>query len=182
MADLGPTLTTERLVLRPPRAEDFDAFAEMMADAEGLVFIGGAQPKGAAWRTFAALAGSWALQGFGMFCVFEREGGRFVGRIGPNGPWGWPGTEVGWGLARHAWGRGYALEAAIASMDFAVDRLGWDDIVHCIDPQNTPSIALARRLGSLNRGPGVLPAPLEAHRIDLWGQSAAQWRARRSAL
>ena len=33
MADLGPTLTTERLILRPPQPGDFDAFAEMMADA-----------------------------------------------------------------------------------------------------------------------------------------------------
>jgi RimJ/RimL family protein N-acetyltransferase len=181
MADLGPTLTTERLILRPPRPEDFDSFAEMMADADGLTFIGGAQPKATAWRTFAGLVGGWVLNGYAMFCVFERDGGRFVGRIGPQQPWGWPGTEVGWGLVRSAWGKGYAHEAAVASMDWAVDRLGWSDIIHCIDPQNTPSIALARRLGSQNRGPGRMPPPVEDHRIDLWGQTAAEWRARRRA-
>ena len=159
MGQLGPTLTTDRLVLRPPESSDFEAFAEMMADADGLTFIGGAQPKAVAWRTFAALAGGWALSGYGMFCVFERQGGRFVGRIGPHRPWGWPGSEVGWGLARRAWGKGYALEAAVASMDFAVDRLGWSDIIHCIDPGNHPSIVLARRLGSINRGQSALPAP-----------------------
>ena len=40
MGELGPTLLTERLLLRPPQLADFDAFAEMMADPEGLVFIG----------------------------------------------------------------------------------------------------------------------------------------------
>lgn len=179
MADLGPVLTTERLILRPPRPEDFDAFAEMMADEDGLSFIGGPQPKAVAWRTFAALMGGWLLNGFAMFCVFERETGRFVGRIGPHRPWGWPGDEVGWGLVRRAWGRGYAFEAAIASMDFAVDQLGWSDIIHCIDPANAPSIALARRLGSSNRGAGQMPPPVDEHRIDLWGQTAGEWRARR---
>ena len=182
MSDLGPMLTTARLQLRPPELRDFDAFAEMMSDPEGLVFIGGAQPKAVAWRTFAALAGGWTLNGVGMFLVFEREGGRFLGRIGPNRPWGWPGSEVGWGLVRSAWGCGYAFEAAVACMDYAVERLGWSHIIHCIDPGNAPSIALARRLGSTNGGPGRLPEPLQDYPIDLWGQSAADWRARRVSL
>ena len=67
-------------------------------------------------------------------------------------------------------------------MDFAVERLGWTDVIHCIDPRNAPSLALARRLGSRNRGPGRMPEPFEDHRVDLWGQTAAQWRARRAAL
>ena len=180
--ELGPTLTTERLVLRPPQPGDFDAFAEMMADAPSLAFLGGAQPKAVAWRTFAGLAGGWALNGFAMFCVFERESGRFVGRIGPHRPSGWPGDEVGWGLVRHAWGKGYALEAAVASMDFAVEQLGWTDVIHCIDPDNTASIALAQRLGSRNRGPGRLPEPFDDHRVDLWGQTAPQWRTHRASL
>jgi hypothetical protein len=38
------------------------------------------------------------------------------------------------------------------------------------------------RLGSVNRGPGKLPAPLENETVDLWGQTADAWRARRSDL
>jgi RimJ/RimL family protein N-acetyltransferase len=64
-------------------------------------------------------------------------------------------------------------------MDYAVDVLRWDDVIHTIDPDNAGSIALARRLGSTNRGPVSLPAPLEGFRVDAWGQTAAQWRARR---
>ena len=44
------------------------------------------------------MAGSWALNGFGMFSVIEKASGLWLGRIGPWRPDGWPGNEVGWGL------------------------------------------------------------------------------------
>jgi RimJ/RimL family protein N-acetyltransferase len=76
-------------------------------------------------------------------------------------------------------GKGYALEAAVASMDYAVDVLGWDDIIHTIDPDNLASAALAERLGSVNRGSGKLPSPFDASVVDVWGQTAADWRENR---
>jgi RimJ/RimL family protein N-acetyltransferase len=79
---------------------------------------------------------------------------------------------------RSAWGKGYATEGAAAAMDWAVDALGWDDIIHCIDPANTPSARVAERLGSTLRGRGRLPAPFEQIEIDIWGQSADEWRRR----
>jgi RimJ/RimL family protein N-acetyltransferase len=116
-----------------------------------------------------------------MFSVIEKATGRWVGRLGPWRPEGWPGTEVGWGLTRAAWGRGYATEGAIAAIDWAFDHLGWTDVIHTIDPANSGSIAVARRLGSENRGRVPLPPPLEALTVDAWGQSREAWRARRSA-
>ncbi len=175
----GPVLETERLVLRLPRAEDLDDFAAMMADEEVARFLGGPQSRPEVWRSLATMAGSWALQGFGMFSVIEKASGRWIGRIGPLRPEGWPGPEVGWGLAREAWGRGYATEAAAASLDFVFDRLGWTEVVHCIAPDNRPSVEVARRLGSTLQGPGRLPPPYEEVRIDLWGQDRDHWRARR---
>src|SRR5260221_5028702 len=80
----------------------------------------------ASWEPRAAItsaAGAWAIQGFGMFSVLETATGRLIGRVGPVQPEGWPGTEIGWALARQAWGRGYAVEAASAAMTFAFDRL-----------------------------------------------------------
>ncbi len=181
MAEIGPTLTTERLLLRPPAAEDFDAWITLMADEEGARFIGGVQPASMAWRGMAAVTGAWTLRGFSMFSVIEREGGRWIGRVGPWFPHGWPGQEVGWGLVREAWGHGYAQEAATACLDWVFDELGWPKVIHCIDPANQPSIALARRLGSSFRGQALLPAPVDAT-LDIWGQSAVDWHARRAAL
>lgn len=175
----GPTLTTERLILRPPEQGDLEGWARMMADEEAARFIGGVQPRTASWRGLASMAGSWALLGYGMFSVVERATGQWVGRIGPWQPEGWPGTEVGWGLMREHWGKGYAVEAAAASIDWAFDELGWTEVIHCIDPANAPSQAVAKRLGSENLGPGSLPAPFEQAPIEIWGQSRDAWRARR---
>lgn len=174
----GPTLETERLILRPPADVDLDGWAEMMADPEAARFIGGVQPRANAWRFMAAMAGSWALNGFGMFSVIEKASGRWLGRIGPWRPEDWPGTEVGWGLHPSAWGQGYAVEAAEATIDWVFDQLGWTEVIHCIDPENAPSRKVAQRLGSTNRGLGKLPPPYEATQIDIWGQTAARWRAR----
>jgi RimJ/RimL family protein N-acetyltransferase len=175
-------IETERLLLRPTLAEDLDGWAELMADPESARFIGGSVPRGAAWRGLACMAGSWALYGFGMFSMIEKATGRWIGRTGPWQPEGWPGTEVGWGVIKAVEGRGYAYEAAVASIDWAFDALGWDEVIHCIDPANAPSQRLAERLGSTNRGPGRLPAPFESFPIDVWGQTRAQWRERAFSL
>jgi len=176
----GPVLETARLILRPTASEDLDGWDEMMSDPEVARYIGGVQARSGAWRGMASMAGSWVLKGFGMFSVIDRASGAWLGRVGPWQPEGWPGTEVGWGLTRAAWGQGYAVEAATATLDWVFDHLGWDEVIHCIDPDNTPSQAVARRLGSVNRGPGKLPAPYEDHPIDLWGQTRAEWQARRA--
>ena len=176
----GPVLETQRLILRPTATEDLDGWAELMGDAEAARFIGGQQPRSSSWRFMAAMAGSWTLKGFGMFSVIEKSTGLWMGRIGPWQPEDWPGTEVGWSLKRAAWGKGYAVEAAVATIDWAFDHLGWDEVVHCIDPENTPSQKVAEKLGSRNRGRGQLPAPFQDHVIDIWGQTATEWRARRA--
>lgn len=180
---IGPTLTTARLVLRPPAQDDFDGFAEMSAEEETMRFIGGVALRDAAWRTMATLTGAWALLGYSMFSVLKRDTGEWIGRLGPWRPGGkegsWPGDEVGWGLKKSAMGRGYALEGATAAIDWAFAHLGWDHVIHCIDKENVPSIALALRLGStLQRENVAIPPPFEAYKVDIYGQSKAQWMSR----
>ncbi|MGE0742959.1 MAG: GNAT family N-acetyltransferase [Hyphomonadaceae bacterium] len=180
---LGPTLTTARLILRPPTQDDFDGFAEMSTEEETMRFIGGTAPRDAAWRIMATLTGAWSLLGYSMFSVLKRDTGEWIGRLGPWRPGGkqggWPGDEVGWGLKRSAMGQGYAAEGAIAAIDWAFDHLGWDHVIHCIDKQNAPSIALALRIGSrLEREDLALPAPFDHVKVDIYGQSRAAWRAR----
>ncbi|MNY06201.1 hypothetical protein D3C86_1389480 [compost metagenome] len=89
---------------------------------------------------------------------------------------------MGWSLHRDATGKGYAVEAAAASMDYAFDVLGWDDVIHCIDPDNLGSEKVALRLGSSNRGPGAMPPPFQHHPVNLWGQTREEWRVNRKAL
>ena len=158
---------TERLLLRPTNAEDLDGWAELMADPEASRFIGGPVPRAAAWRGLMTMAGAWSLQGFAMFSMIEKASGRWIGRTGPWQPEGWPGTEVGWGVIASAQGQGFAYEAAVATIDWAFDNLGWNDVIHCIDPANTPSQRLAERLGSANRGSGKLPPPFQDFPVDI---------------
>ena len=171
-------ITTPRLLLRVPRLDDLDPWTEMMSDEETARFIGGVIPRPLCWRALMTMIGAWHATGISMFSVIEEATGRWVGRLGPWMPDGWPGPEVGWALVRDCWGRGFATVGAAAAIDWAFDRLGWDRVIHSISPENVSSQAVARKLGSRNLGPGALPPPYQDSRIDLWGQSRDEWRAR----
>jgi RimJ/RimL family protein N-acetyltransferase len=171
MIVLGPTLETDRLILRPPMAEDFDAWAALLADPVATQFIGGIQPPSGAWRSLATMIGAWVLNGAANFSVIEKASGRWVGRAGPWQPHGWPGPEIAWAFDRSVWGRGYASEAARSCVDFAFDTLGWDRVVHVIAPANAASVAVALRIGSTLLGPTRLPPPFDAVAAELYGQS-----------
>jgi RimJ/RimL family protein N-acetyltransferase len=172
-------IETERLILRLPRRDDFDAYAEMMADEDTARWIGGHMTRTAAWRKFLQMPGAWAMQGFAMFSLIEKASGEWIGQAGPWMPEGWPGTEVGWSLRRQFTGKGYAREAATAAIDWAFDALGWSEVIHSIQLPNTASIALAERLGSAYRGTERLPPPFEDIEIGVWAQSRAHWLAAR---
>lgn len=145
-----PRLTTDRLLLREFVARDFEAYAAMMADADVTRHLGDGRPlsRADAWRQMAMFAGHWALRGFGVWAVEERATGAFVGRIGCFEPEGWPGFEIAYTLARPAWGRGYAREAAAAALEYARSTLGRDRIISIIRPANAASIRVARALGA----------------------------------
>ncbi|MHC2338592.1 GNAT family N-acetyltransferase [Bradyrhizobium sp. USDA 4454] len=172
----GPVIETARLILRPWRASDIADNTRMLSDPETARFITpDHQPitselKG--WRNAAVISGHWALYGFGMFAVEERSSGRYIGRVGPYCPPEWPGFEVGWGIAREHRGKGYAGEAARAAIDFVFANFMVDRIIHCIDPVNVASQAVARRLGAVNEGPGKL----EGDVVDIWVTARARWR------
>ena len=177
----GPVLETRRLLLRLPEEADFEPWAAFMADPTASRFVGGVQSRAAAWRGMAAVRGAWALRGCSFFSVIDKASGRWAGRVGPWYPEGWPGPELAWSIAPKFQRRGYAVEAAVASLDWAFEALGWSEIVHCIDPDNLPSIALARRLGSNLLREDVNLPPFD-FKVDLYGQSQAEWEGNRAGL
>jgi RimJ/RimL family protein N-acetyltransferase len=172
-----PGIETDRLILRQWRAADIVGNMAMLGDPlSGRFITADRKPVTemmAGWRNAAIMAGHWALHGFGMFVVEEKASRKFVGRAGPFYPPVWPGFEVGWGLAPEFRGKGYAVEAARASIDWTFATFELDEIVHCIDPDNVASQAVARRLGAVNEG----EAMLLSHAVELWVTRRSKWTA-----
>ena len=75
-------------------------------------------------------------------------------------------------------GHGYATEAATATIDWAFEALGWDEVIHTIEAANVNSQKVAERLGSRILRQAVLPPPMNVP-VDVWGQTRAEWLGRR---
>ena len=133
-------LETERLILRWFRADDFPAYLTMAQDPEVMKFLTGQpQTEIEAWKNMAAHIGHWYFRGYGTWAVEEKATGAVVGRIGLMNPVGWPGFECGWTLARASWGKGYATESAIASLEYGFEKLHLNEIYGMADVNNIAS-------------------------------------------
>ena len=176
----GPVVETERLKLRQWCSADIAPNTAMLSDPGTARFITvDGKPvtnELVGWRNAAVIAGHWALHGAGMFVVEEKASGRFVGRVGPWFPPGWPGFEVGWGIASEFRGKGYAVEAARAAIDWVFATFELDHVIHCIDHENTASQAVARRLGAEKQG----ETDLFGHVADVWVTMRSSWMASRN--
>ncbi|WP_306120624.1 MULTISPECIES: GNAT family N-acetyltransferase [unclassified Roseitalea] len=174
-----PVIETERLILRGFAERDFAVIKSIYADPEAMRFLGGVMNEYDAWRRMAAMAGSWQLRGFGIFCVEGKAEGECVGYCGPMRPHGWPDNEIGYTFAPAHHGKGYATEAAAASLAFAYERLGWDTAISLIDPDNHASQGVARKLGAVRERTGAQVTDFTA---DIWRHlTPAQFLARRGA-
>jgi RimJ/RimL family protein N-acetyltransferase len=152
-----PTLTTERLVLRPFRLEDLDAYAAMNADPEVMRYIDEVQDRPAAFRSLCSNIGHWQLRGYGPWAVEERASGRFVGRAGLLRWEPWLEVEVGYAIVPSAWGRGYASEVAARSLRYAHEVVRARGVVSRILAGNAASVRVAERLGARYVGDAEAP-------------------------
>jgi len=139
-------LRTERLVLRRWLPADAEPFAALNADPEVTRFVGGPMTREASDAMIARFEACFAERGYGRWAV--EEGGALVGFVG-LGPHPFVGDaiEVGWRLARHAWGRGIATEAARAVVGKALGEIGLDRVVAVVHPDNAASLGVCRKLG-----------------------------------
>lgn len=145
-----PFIETERLILRPPKAQDWPVWRDFhLSDRARFIGGGAGITTRESWRAFGHVIGHWVLRGFGSFVFTAKGDDAALGMAGPWFPEGWAEKEIGWTVwAPVAEGKGYATEAARAAIRHAFDDLGWNTAVSYIDPQNARSIALAERLGA----------------------------------
>ena len=103
-----------------------------------------------------AIESGFEQRGFGLWAVEVRATRTFIGFTGLNEPsfeaHFTPAVEVGWRLARAAWGEGYATEAAKASLAFGFEEIGLDQIVSFASAENMRSRAVMERIG-MTRNP-----------------------------
>jgi RimJ/RimL family protein N-acetyltransferase len=143
-----PALRTSRLTLRPPTADDFNAYASLMASPRAI-YMGGPFEARAAWGMFCSDVALWALFGHGALMIEIAESGECAGQVGINAGPLFPERELGWLLYEGYEGKGIATEAATAMRDWAFATLGLATLVSYCDPGNFRSIAVAERLGAV---------------------------------
>ena len=148
-------LFTSRLHLRPFTAADRDAIHAIYTDPEVMRHVGHGAHRTiaetvAALRTYAEVL---ADRGYSFVAVTERVGGALVGDAGlhPLGGRG-PDIELGYTLARWAWGRGYATELGTALVEHAFGQLGAERVVAQVEPANRASRHVLEKLGMTQRG------------------------------
>ena len=154
-------LVTERLLLRPWRAEDVDALTEIHADAEVMRWLGGARDRD---RT-ADIVERWThgleLRGFGFLAAEDRRDGELLGMIGLSVPEFLPeilpAVEVGWRLRRDRWGLGLATEGARACVGHAFGALEIERLVAICQRENAASRRVAEKLGMRLERETVVP-------------------------
>ncbi len=144
-----PELETERLRLRGWREDDIDVLAAIRADPEVAGWIGFPDPARTA-ESVATWVKNWERDGFGMWALEEKGSGGFIGRAGLVHHDDWVASahdaEIGWTLAKSAWGNGYATEAARAILDWARARGQPRQIISITRPDNVRSRAVMERI------------------------------------
>ncbi|GII58308.1 N-acetyltransferase [Planotetraspora thailandica] len=142
-------IQTERLVLRRWREADKDPFAALNADPAVMEHFPAVLSRAESDAMADRIAADIADRGFGLWAV--EADGAFIGFTGLSVPRFTaaftPCVEIGWRLARHAWGHGYATEAATAALGDGFTRLGLTEVVSFTAVPNLRSQAVMRRLG-----------------------------------
>lgn len=149
-----PVIETARLRLRGHYLTDLAPFLAMWQQPKFYQYLTG-QPllEEEVWTRMLRHAGLWQLVGYGYWAVEEKATGHFIGAVG-FGAWqraitpsikSWP--EIGWVLAPHTHGQGYATEAVRAVLAWGDAHLAQSRTVCLIEAGNQPSRGLAAKCG-----------------------------------
>jgi RimJ/RimL family protein N-acetyltransferase len=162
-------LSTPRLRLRRWRPEDEEAIAAITADREVARYL---NPAGGAFvERFEA---HWSRHGFGLWALERRGSPGCVGFAGIAYPTFLDAVahrpEIGWRLAREAWGSGLAIEAALAAREHALGALGLSGLISIIHPDNRRSQRVAEKLGM--RRSGHVHNPVLGLPVEIWSLDA----------
>lgn len=144
-------LETGRLILRNWLKEDFAPFAAMNADPQVMEFFPACLSRTESDSLARRISARLQERGWGLYAVESKATGDFLGFTGLSVP-GFaapftPCVEIGWRLARAAWGQGLATEAAQAVAHFAFSGLALPELVSFTSVGNFRSRRVMEKLG-----------------------------------
>lgn len=142
-------LRTERLLLRRWQQSDLEPWAAMNADPRVREHLGEVMTREQSDESVARFQEEFDARGYGWFAVEVGQTGEFIGFAGldeVDEEMPFDGVEIGWRLARAAWGHGYATEAGLALARWAFDQ-GIEQVIALVRPANARAEAMMRRLG-----------------------------------
>ena len=153
-----PVIETSRLLLREWRESDKAPYAALNGDPVVMEHFPSTLTPEQSDEMVDRMRATWDARGYGLWAVEVKADGRFIGFIGLSSP-GWdahftPAVEVGWRLAKEAWGYGYAPEGARAALDYGFTNvdLPRDEIVSFTTVGNAKSRRVMEKIG-LTRDP-----------------------------
>jgi RimJ/RimL family protein N-acetyltransferase len=147
-------IATERLILRSWRDDDVDPFHAISSDPAVMATLGPVMSRDEVAALIARVAGIEAEHGHTFWALERKEDARLIGWCGviPGAVGPIAGKlEIGWRLARDAWGRGYVSEAARATLDWLFEALREDTAWAITSVGNVRSRAVMERLGMTYR-------------------------------
>jgi RimJ/RimL family protein N-acetyltransferase len=150
-------IETERLILRLWIEADREPFVAFASDPEVSAWLGGEKTPEEASADFDRMRTFWAERGHGWLAIARKSDDAMIGRVvcrRQPPEWNHPLAEVveiGWGLARDAWGHGYASEAAAAILPWGFETLATPVIYSWTARSNRRSEAVMQRIGMTRR-------------------------------
>jgi [ribosomal protein S5]-alanine N-acetyltransferase len=142
-------LQTDRLRLRPYRPNDVTPMRAVFGDPEVMRFSqsGGDKSLEETAARVQKLIDHQTKFGFSLWVVEDRATGAILGDCGLKQLEDGPEIEVGYRFAKAHWGRGYATEAAAASVEYGFIKLELSRIVAVVDPVNVASCRVIEKIG-----------------------------------
>lgn len=141
-------LETERLVLRQMCFNDIENLLRIFSDPEAMRYYPGTKSREETEGWIEWNISSYRENGFGLWVATLKDSGEFAGQCGlvAQEVEGRREVEIGYLFVRSLWGRGLATEAARASRDYGINRLGHRRLISLIDPENMASRRVAEKL------------------------------------
>lgn len=143
-------IKTERLILRPMRAEDADPLLRVFGDPLVMASFGADPFDRIRMRAWVQRNLDHQDQhGYGLFTVILKQSGEVIGDCGLEHMEvaGVPAAELGYDLQSDVWNQGLATEAAIAARDHAFSTLRLPRLVSLIRQGNIASRRVAEKIG-----------------------------------